>query len=133
MQSYTAATAAVGHQHSYVTKGTFPALAHIYRAEGLRGLWRGADAAMLRAGVGSAVQLTGYDSTKAVLLKSGWFEEHGGQGDLKVHFAASLVTSFFVCCAMNPFDVASTRMVSFLFGDLFEGGVSQDRPILHLE
>ncbi|KAJ3056776.1 Mitochondrial oxaloacetate carrier protein [Rhizophlyctis rosea] len=110
MQSYTAATAAVGHQHSYVTKGTFPALAHIYRNEGLRGLWRGADAAMLRAGVGSAVQLTGYDSTKGLLLKSGWFEEHDGQGDVRVHFAASLVTSFFVCLAMNPFDVASTRM-----------------------
>ncbi len=27
-----------------------------------------------------------------------------------LHFGASLVTSFFVCVFMNPFDVASTRM-----------------------
>ncbi|KAJ3038975.1 Mitochondrial oxaloacetate carrier protein [Rhizophlyctis rosea] len=111
MQSYTATTTAVGHQHSYVTKGTLHALSYIYRHEGIRGLWRGADAAMLRAGAGSAVQLSGYDSSKAILLKSGWFgDAEKAQGDVKVHFAASLLTSFFVCLAMNPFDVASTRM-----------------------
>jgi hypothetical protein len=29
---------------------------------------------------------------------------------IELHFCASLITSFFVCLAMNPFDVASVRM-----------------------
>ncbi|KAJ3328767.1 Mitochondrial oxaloacetate carrier protein [Blyttiomyces sp. JEL0837] len=110
MQSYSPHLA-VGHQHSYVTEGTVRALWHVWKFEGLRGLWRGVDAAMLRTGVGSAVQLSSYDGCKQALLRSGWFDvskdQHGG---VAVHFAASAVTSLLVCLAMNPFDVASTRM-----------------------
>ncbi|KAI8930109.1 mitochondrial carrier domain-containing protein [Entophlyctis helioformis] len=111
MQSYTTSLA-VGHQHSYVTKGLLFSLKTVYRNEGLRGLWRGADASMVRTGVGSAVQLSSYDGCKQMLLRSGWFDtaHNGGQGGISLHFMASLVTSFFVCIAMNPFDVASTRM-----------------------
>ncbi|KNC96803.1 uncharacterized protein SPPG_08005 [Spizellomyces punctatus DAOM BR117] len=111
MQSYTTtSTAAVGAQHSYVQQGTVRALQIIYRGEGLRGLWRGVDAAMLRTGIGSAVQLSSYDSCKHLLSQSGWFNLHDGHGGLELHLAASLITSLFVCIAMNPFDVASTRM-----------------------
>ncbi|KAI9337695.1 mitochondrial carrier domain-containing protein, partial [Zopfochytrium polystomum] len=102
-----ASSAAVGHQHSYVTRGTVGALAHVYRHEGVRGLWRGVDAAMMRTGVGSAVQLSSYDMCKQALLKSGWFDR---ANEVVVHFGASAVTSLLVCIAMNPFDVASTRM-----------------------
>ncbi|KAI8585398.1 Mitochondrial oxaloacetate carrier protein [Geranomyces variabilis] len=111
MQSYTAtAGTAVGAQHSYVQQGTVRALRKIYTAEGVRGLWRGVDAAMLRTGVGSAVQLSSYDSFKRILANSGWFAMHDGHGGLSLHLGASLITSFFVCISMNPFDVASTRM-----------------------
>ncbi|KAI8919138.1 hypothetical protein PhCBS80983_g05999 [Powellomyces hirtus] len=111
MQSYTTASSnAVGAQHTYVKDGTFRALKLIYGAEGVRGLWRGVDAAMLRTGIGSAVQLSSYDSFKQILARSGWFQMHDGHGGLGLHLGASLITSFFVCISMNPFDVASTRM-----------------------
>ncbi|KAI8824967.1 mitochondrial carrier domain-containing protein [Fimicolochytrium jonesii] len=111
MQSYTTAkNAAVGAQHSYVQQGTISALRRIYSGEGIRGLWRGADAAMLRTGVGSAVQLSSYESFKNILARSGWFDLKDGHGGLALHLGASAITSFFVCLAMNPFDVASTRM-----------------------
>jgi solute carrier family 25 protein 34/35 len=75
---------------------------------------------MARTGVGSAIQLSTYDGTKNYLLNSGWFHL-GSQGSgydisktdfrcIELHFCASLITSIFVCIAMNPFDVASTRM-----------------------
>jgi hypothetical protein len=75
---------------------------------------------MARTGVGSAVQLSTYDGTKNYLLNTGWFHL-GSQGSgydisktnfrrIELHFCASLITSFFVCIAMNPFDVASVRM-----------------------
>jgi solute carrier family 25 protein 34/35 len=43
----------VGAQHVY--KGGFDALRSIFKAEGIRGLWRGVDAAMLRTAMGSSV------------------------------------------------------------------------------
>ncbi|KAI9088499.1 mitochondrial carrier domain-containing protein [Phlyctochytrium arcticum] len=111
MQSYTTSSAtAVGTQHSYVQQGTLRALKYIYNGEGVRGLWRGVDAAILRAGVGSGVQLSSYDYWKTLLMRTGWFTLHDGHGGLDLHLAASMVTSLFVCIAMNPFDVASTRM-----------------------
>ncbi|KAJ3414300.1 Mitochondrial oxaloacetate carrier protein [Chytridiales sp. JEL 0842] len=111
MQSYTPSKgAAVGHQHAYVTQGWVKSLGHIFKHEGVRGLWRGVDAAMLRTGIGSAVQLSSYDGCKQTLLKSGWFDVTTKEGGIELHFAASAFTSLLVCLAMNPFDVASTRM-----------------------
>ncbi|KAJ1916808.1 Mitochondrial oxaloacetate carrier protein, partial [Tieghemiomyces parasiticus] len=51
MQSYSTA-AGVGHQHHYT--GTWGALRRILRQDGVRGLFRGMDASMVRTGVGSA-------------------------------------------------------------------------------
>lgn len=45
----------VGAQHQY--KSGFDALRTIYRAEGVRGMFRGIDAAILRTGMGSSVRL----------------------------------------------------------------------------
>jgi hypothetical protein len=44
----------VGAQHQY--KSGFDALRTIYRAEGVRGMFRGIDAAILRTGMGSSVR-----------------------------------------------------------------------------
>ena len=114
MQSFTEGKTVVGHQHSDVKKGAWHVLKSIYTKEGLKGLWRGADASMMRTGIGSAVQLSSYDFFKRNLLETGYFQTNDGHGHFSVHFSASLITSFFVCLFMNPFDVASTRMVSIL-------------------
>jgi solute carrier family 25 protein 34/35 len=110
MQSFAEGSVQVGHQHSDVKKGAMYVMRTVFKREGLRGLWRGADASMIRTGIGSAVQLSSYDTFKSLLLKSGLFDVHDGQGKIELHFSASLITSFFVCLFMNPLDVASTRM-----------------------
>ncbi|KAJ3017129.1 UNVERIFIED_CONTAM: Mitochondrial oxaloacetate carrier protein [Siphonaria sp. JEL0065] len=110
MQSYSPNNA-VGAHNSYVWGGLRKTLVHIYKNEGIAGLWRGADASMLRTGVGSAVQLSTYDASKQILLKSHLFDNTANaNGGILLHFAASAFTSLFVCIAMNPFDVVSTRM-----------------------
>lgn len=107
MQSYTKVSSkAVGYQHSYVEKGILYSLKHIYSTDGIRGLWKGVDASMLRTSIGSAVQLSTYDSGKMALINSGFFKDD----NMSLYFASSLLTSFFVVIAMNPFDVATTRM-----------------------
>ncbi|KAJ1658590.1 Mitochondrial oxaloacetate carrier protein [Dispira simplex] len=105
MQSYSRHVA-VGHQHYY--SNTWSALRQILKQDGVRGLFRGVDAAMLRTGVGSAVQLSTYDKCKETLLNL-----RGGtifQDNIYLHSVASLITGAVVCSAMNPFDVVSTRM-----------------------
>ncbi|KAG0295485.1 Mitochondrial oxaloacetate carrier protein [Dissophora globulifera] len=104
LQSYSSHEASkVGHQHYY--KHTFDALRRIYKSEGLRGLYRGADASMMRTGAGSAVQLPLYDFVKQKMIKVGGLEN----GAL-CHGLSSLISGFFLCIVMNPFDIISTRM-----------------------
>ena len=104
----------VGHQHKEVQKGTLYALQQIYKQFGIRGLWRGVDASMIRTGIGSAVQLSSYDGCKSMLLSIGIFQQNSKIQNESwiIHFCASWITSLLVCIAMNPFDVASTRMVT---------------------
>ncbi|KAK9707676.1 Mitochondrial oxaloacetate carrier protein [Basidiobolus ranarum] len=102
MQSYSP-TNAIGYQHHY--KSTFSGLSQIFRQEGIRGLFRGVDAAMMRTSIGSAAQLSSYDKCKQAILKSPSFEDN-----VYTHCLASMITSVFVCIVMNPFDVVSTRM-----------------------
>ncbi|KAF9182978.1 Mitochondrial oxaloacetate carrier protein [Haplosporangium sp. Z 767] len=104
LQSYTSHEASrVGTQHYY--KHTADALSSIYRTEGIRGLYRGVDASMLRTGVGSSVQLPLYDVVKQKLVKVA-----GLENGAVVHGMSSLISGFFLCIVMNPFDIVSTRM-----------------------
>ncbi|KAK3820069.1 MAG: mitochondrial oxaloacetate transport protein [Benniella sp.] len=104
LQSYSSHEASrVGHQHYY--KHTFDALRHIYKTEGPRGLYRGVDASMMRTGAGSSVQLPLYDVVKQNMIKVGGLEN----GAL-CHGLSSLISGFFLCIVMNPFDIISTRM-----------------------
>jgi solute carrier family 25 protein 34/35 len=100
----------VGHQHTYLAHGVIPAVSSIYKTEGLRGLWRGADASMIRTGIGSSVQLSSYDISKEFVISCQIYDQSSQSGQLKTYITASLITSFLVCIAMNPFDVVSTRM-----------------------
>ncbi|GBB84964.1 hypothetical protein RclHR1_11550006 [Rhizophagus clarus] len=104
MQSYSTFTA-IGHQHKY--KNSFDALWKISKEEKyFKGLFRGADAAMIRTGVGSCTQLSSYFFIKRSVI------HYSGMGDdnILVHVLSSLVSGFCVCIAMNPFDVITTRM-----------------------
>lgn len=95
---------AVGHQHHY--KNTFDALYKIWRNEGIRGLYRGVDASIIRTSVGSSVQLPSYYFVKQRLMS----KTNRSESDILLHCVASLFSGFCVCIAMNPFDVVSTRM-----------------------
>lgn len=69
LQAYSPALP-VGAQHFY--KNSFHALSTIWKAEGLRGMFRGIDAAILRTGMGSSVQLPSYYFTKNALVEKGF-------------------------------------------------------------
>eukprot|EP01113_Clastostelium_recurvatum_P038068 TRINITY_DN5638_c0_g1_i2.p1 TRINITY_DN5638_c0_g1~~TRINITY_DN5638_c0_g1_i2.p1 ORF type:complete len:314 (-),score=36.33 TRINITY_DN5638_c0_g1_i2:2-943(-) len=91
--------------HSYQYKNTRDAVAQIMHNEGPRGLLRGSLTSAQRTAVGSAVQLSSYDYCKHLILSTGLFKDN-----ILAHFAASLVAGLLVTTAMNPFDVARTRM-----------------------
>lgn len=104
LQSYSSHPGSrVGHQHKY--KHTLDALRSIYKAEGLRGVYRGVDASMMRTGAGSSVQLPLYDVVKQKLIQVG-----GLENGAFCHGLSSLISGFFLCIVMNPFDIISTRM-----------------------
>lgn len=84
----------VGAQHHYTS--ALNGLVDIVRKEGVKGLARGVDAAMLRTAMGSSVQLPAYNLAKTTL--NGW-----GVGD---HAGLFLLSSVFsglcVCTVMQP-------------------------------
>lgn len=96
-------TIKVGGQHNY--KHLADGLYRIAKAEGVRGLWHGAQLAAVRTATGSTVQLSVYDVLKVRLgVATSW-----QPNDSKLHLLSSLLTSGFVAVAMNPFDVVMTR------------------------
>jgi len=69
----------------------------IYKGEGIKGLYRGVGAAMVRTGFGSSVQLPTYFFAKRRLVK------HLGMEDgPALHLASSAASGFVVCCVMHP-------------------------------
>lgn len=102
-QSFSPVFKNIGHQHEITS--AISALREIYRNEGLKGIYRGVDAAMARAGVGSAVQMPTYMIGKDILIS-----RFGLSDSIGTHFATSMFAGLLVCLAMNPFDVISTRM-----------------------
>ncbi|KAF7337500.1 hypothetical protein MSAN_02223000 [Mycena sanguinolenta] len=103
MQAYSPALP-VGAQHYY--KNSFHALSTIFRAEGLRGLVRGIDAAILRTSMGSSVQLPSYNLTKNFLVSRDILPANSTWTFL----ASSAVSGVCVCIVMQPADTALTRM-----------------------
>lgn len=85
----------VGTQHNY--KNAMHGFASIYRAEGVKGLYRGVGAAMIRTGFGSSVQLPTYFFAKRRLVRHLGMEEGPA-----LHLASSTVSGFVVCCVMHP-------------------------------
>lgn len=84
----------VGTQHRY--KNAIDGLRQIYGAEGVRGLYRGMGASMVRTGAGSSVQLPTYFFAKRRLMK------HAGMEDgPALHLLSSTASGFVVCCFMR--------------------------------
>ena len=85
----------VGTQHGY--KNAVDGLRQINRGEGVRGLYRGVGAAMVRTGFGSSVQLPTYFFAKRRLVRHLGMEEGAA-----LHLASSAASGFVVCCVMHP-------------------------------
>lgn len=112
MQSYSAAVH-IGQQTHYTS--VFNGLSTIFKNEGVRGLFRGVDAAMLRTGIGSAVQLPIYNICKNFLLK------HDLMSDgTALHLMSSTAAGLGVGVVMNPWDVVLTRVYNQK-GNMYKG------------
>ena len=85
----------VGTQHQY--RNAWNGLSQIYSAEGVKGLYRGVGAAMIRTGFGSSVQLPTYFFAKRRLMKHAGMEEGPA-----LHLASSTASGFVVCVFMHP-------------------------------
>ena len=85
----------VGTQHNY--KNMFDGLGKIYSNEGIKGIYRGVGAAMIRTSFGSSVQLPTYFFAKRFLTR-----HMGVQEGPSLHLASSAASGFVVCCFMHP-------------------------------
>jgi solute carrier family 25 protein 34/35 len=85
----------VGTQHNY--KNSFDGLSKIYKSEGVKGIYRGVGAAMIRTSFGSSVQLPTYFFAKRRLTHHLGMEEGPA-----LHLASSAASGFVVCCFMHP-------------------------------
>ncbi|KAI5840208.1 mitochondrial carrier domain-containing protein [Morchella snyderi] len=103
----------VGTQHKY--KGAIDGFRQIHAAEGIKGLYRGVGAAMVRTGFGSSVQLPTYFFAKRRIEQ--WTGVKDGVG---LHLASSAVSGFVVCCVMHPPDTVMSRMYNQT-GNLYSG------------
>lgn len=98
----------VGTQHTY--RNAFDGLRQIYSTEGVRGLYRGVGAAMIRTGFGSSVQLPTYFFAKRRLMKHAGMEEGPA-----LHLSSSAISGFVVCVFMHP----PGKFSRVVFGKLF--------------
>lgn len=105
----------VGTQHSY--KSASDGMRQIYRAEGVKGLYRGVVPAMVRTGFGSSVQLPTYFFAKRRLMKH--FDMQEGT---PLHLLSSTVSGFVVCCVMHPPDTVMARMYNQT-GNLYSSAI----------
>lgn len=85
----------VGTQHQY--KNAVDGLRQIHHNEGIKGIYRGVGASMIRTGFGSGVQLPTYFFAKRRLVKHLGMKEGPA-----LHLASSTASGFVVCCFMHP-------------------------------
>ncbi|CAG7980206.1 unnamed protein product [Penicillium salamii] len=106
----------VGTQHNY--KNSYDGLSKIYKSEGIKGIYRGVGAAMIRTSFGSAVQLPTYFFAKRRLTRHLGMEEGPA-----LHLTSSAASGFVVCCFMHPPDTIMARMYNQtgnLYGGVFD-------------
>ena len=92
-------------RQQYNYSGPVEALRAIIREDGVRGMWRGSDAAMLRVALGSSAQLMVYDNAKS------WIRTRLQLSDgVSLYFLSAMVSGAAVAMATNPVDVVNTRI-----------------------
>lgn len=104
LQAQAAQEIAFGHQHNH--ESFLKGLYNIFRNGGVKGLFRGASAAVPRAFVGSMTQLTSFTYCKEWLRNHEMFEGSA----LLTAFTSSMVGGVAVALTMTPFDLISTRL-----------------------
>ena len=97
----------VGTQHGY--RNAFHGLLQINRTEGVKGLYRGVGAAMIRTGFGSSMQLPTYFFAKRRLVRHLNMEEGPA-----LHLMSSACSGFVVCCVMHPPGRSATQILRLL-------------------
>ena len=95
----------LGEQMRY--KNTFDAFRKIIQSEGILGLYRGITPTVQRATVLTAAQISSYDHIKHILLR----RRIMGEG-MALHLTASFIAGFITAFAVNPMDVAKTRIMN---------------------
>jgi len=116
MQSYSGGKSiAIGEQTHY--KNFIDGFGKIIKTDGIKGLFRGVDAAIIRTGMGSSVQLPIYNYVKHFLQRHDLIKEGTG-----LHLISSTFAGFGVGIVMNPGDVVLTRMYNQK-GNLYKGPI----------
>ena len=105
----------IGEQTHYT--GVWNGLVTIFKTEGVKGLFRGIDAAILRTGAGSSVQLPIYNTAKNILVKNDLMKDGPA-----LHLTASTISGLGVAVVMNPWDVILTRIYNQK-GYLYKGPI----------
>ena len=91
------------------------ALFQTFRAEGVRGLYRGFGAILVGGTPGTMLYLCSYDLLK-IRLTSLWEQGtgkplvHGSGGEFAVHFSCGMLAEAFACIVYVPVDVVKERM-----------------------
>ena len=87
-------------------KHTFEAFADIYKNGGIRALYSGASPTVIRAAILTGAQLSSYDHSKRIMLRSGHFDDNPA-----THLTASIISGLVTTTAVNPADVIKTRIM----------------------
>ncbi|KAJ3074579.1 hypothetical protein HDU98_010856 [Podochytrium sp. JEL0797] len=121
---------AVGHQFLY--KNTWDAFVQTYRADGVKGLYRGSALSMVRSFIGSGVNLTVYSMMKEhLILKRNW------KDNWVLDMVAGMSSGVMSCAAMNPVDVVRTRYYNQPYvngkGQLYSSGTDAIAHIVKVE
>eukprot|EP01084_Bolivina_argentea_P315820 547297_1 len=98
-------TMQVGTQHRY--NSIVAAFRGVVKEKNsIFGLWYMSHSNMIRAGIGSSVQLSTFDNIRKWLIKEYAFKKN----HVSTNFVASFTASLFVVTAIEPIDVITTRL-----------------------
>jgi solute carrier family 25 uncoupling protein 8/9 len=90
-------------------KGSIDAYAKIVREEGVKGLYSGLGANIVRNSIMNAAELASYDTVKATFLEK--FPSVRAD-DKRLHFICGFSAGFIAVCFASPADVTKTRLMN---------------------
>jgi hypothetical protein len=81
-------------------------LRSIVREKGIKGLWRGSTANVIRGSILTGTKMATYDSTKQWLIIRGYSD------NMSTFFLSSLITALVLTLVTSPIDLVKTRLMS---------------------